>query len=285
MRFMKLIFVFALTSLFSFSQVQIGIQLNRDQFVLYEPIPVQVVVQNNSSGPLELKTSWLSFIITRPDGFGVKGEQKIETEPKLLQFNEKKTFTVNITPLYSIREVGQYLVQAVVEVNDQQFVSRTLSCNVANGLRIWSESRPVNDVQRNFQLLRFSPDGTKTLLFVRVEEPSENKVYSTFSLGEVVTYIQPETHFDTEGNLHVLHAQGQGAFRYSRISSGGKLENQSDYRSSNQSRPTLVKSEGIVMVQGGLTTKDQPKRARLSAGQKSVTAEQKEAALQKEKKK
>lgn len=268
------------------AQIELGIQLERDQYLLYEPIPVKMVVRNNSGSPLQLSGPWLSFLVTKSDGHGVRADNPLDSEPQKFEPGEQKTFTANITPLYAIRDSGQYLVQGVVDVQGTQYVSKTVALNVANGLRIWKESKPIQGVQRVYSLIRFSPTSTATLLFVRVDEPDQNRVFSTLPLGEVVTYLEPETKFDREGNLHILHPQGKGFFRYSRISGSGKLLNQVDYNSSNQSRPSLVSSEeGMIMVTGGFSTKDQPKRSKLSQGQKSISSSEIEAMKEKPTKK
>jgi hypothetical protein len=265
------------TLVFASSQTQIGIQLDRDQFLLYEPIPVKLTILNNSGSPLNISGDWLSFMVTLPDGSGIRKDNKLSIEPLQLESGSRKTIVINITPLYSIRDVGQYLLQGVIEVNGVQYVSRTVAFNVANGQKVWSETKPVNGVQRTYSLYRFSPTSTNTQVFVRVEEPDENKVYATYSLGDMVSFIQPETKFDQEGNLNVLHPKGQGAYQYSRISVSGKLEHRADYQASSKSRPTLVLGEdGLVMVQGGQSMLGRPKRIRLSQGQKSMTAEDRE---------
>jgi hypothetical protein len=180
--------------------------------------------------------------------------------------------------------VGQYLLQGVVEIRGVQYVSRTVALNVASGQRVWSETRPVEGAQRTYSLYRFSPTSTNTQVFVRVEEPEENKVYSTYSLGDMVSFIQPETKFDKEGNLHVLHPKGQGNYQYTRISALGKLEHKADYQASSKSRPTLmVGEEGLVMVQGGQSRLDRPRRIKLSQGQKALSSlEKSEEASKKE---
>ncbi len=259
--------------IFVSAQIQVGIQIDRDQFLLYEPIPVKLTVLNNSGAPLKTSGDWLSFIITEQNGAGIRKDNKLTIEPLALESGNRKTITINITPLYSIRELGAYHVQGVVEIEGVQHVTPVTMVNVANGVTVWSESKPVNGVQRVYSLIRFSPSSTNTQVFARIEEPSENKVYATYSLGDMVSFITPESKFDSQGFLHVLHPKGQGFYRYSRITSSGVLENQADYRSSSQGRPALqLGTDGVVMVQGGQSTEGRAKRERLSKGQKLLQA-------------
>jgi len=251
------------------AQIQIGVQIDRDQFLLYEPIPVKLTILNNSGSPLKVSGDWVSFIVTDRSGTSIRADNKLTIEPLELESGSRKTISINITPLYSIRELGVYHIQGVVDVNGTQYVTPISIVNVANGVSVWSESRPMNGVQRIYSLLRFSPSSTNTQVFVRIEEPTENKVYATYSLGDMVSFITPESKFDSQGDLHVLHPKGQGYYRYSRISASGVLQNQADYRSSPQGRPALQSgADGLVMVQGGQSLVGSVKRERLSQGQK-----------------
>ncbi|MES2309209.1 MAG: hypothetical protein V4507_10165 [Verrucomicrobiota bacterium] len=278
MKQLWIVFSLMATLLFASAQIQIGIQLDRDQFLLYEPIPVKLTILNNTGSPLTVSGDWLSFMVTLPDGSGIRKDNKLTIDPLQLDSGSRKTITINITPLYSIRDVGQYLLQGVVEIQGVQYVTHTVAFNVANGQKIWSESRPVGGVQRIYSLYRFSPTSTNTQVFIRVEEPDENKVYATYSLGDIVSFIQPEIKFDKEGNLHVLHPKGQGVYQYSRIALSGKLEHTAEYHATSKSRPALtIGEDGLVMVQGGQSNLGQPKRTRLSQGQKLLTTEAKEA--------
>ena len=260
------------TLIFVSAQVQVGIQIERDQFLLYEPIPVQLTVLNNTGSLLKISGDWLSFLVTEQNGSGIRRDNKLKVDPLELESGSRKKITINITPLYSIRDIGAYHIQGIIEIDGVQYVTPISIVNVANGVSVWSESRPIQGIQRIYSILRFSPSATNTQAFVRVEEPSENKVYATYSLGDMVSFMTPETKFDKEGNLHILHPKGQGFYCYSRVSISGKLENQADYRSSPQGRPSLqTGTEGIVIVQGGQTLEGKAKRNRLSQGQNLLT--------------
>ncbi len=255
------------------AQLQIGIQLTRDQFVLFEPVPIQLTIANNTGEEIVLGTTgdspWLSFLVYDQEHHSIRADQKISMEPVTIAALTQKTISVNLTPLYSIRDAGQYRVQAVVTWKGQQMISKTISFNVANAQKIWTKNRPVDGTPRTYSLLRFSPNSNSMLLFIRIEDIEKNLVYATSPLGEFVTFIPPETMFDTDGKLHILHPKGRGSFRYSRIDENGTIEHQVDYNTSNRGRPTLTKGdEGLILVQGGIADIDQPKREKLSTNQR-----------------
>ena len=53
--------------------------------------------------------------------------------------------------------------------------------------------RSVESSERTYSLIRFSPTSDTTQLYLRVEDPSENLVYTNLALGEMVERL-PEDH-------------------------------------------------------------------------------------------
>lgn len=252
------------------AELTISVECDRTNYLLYAPVPIRVVIQNNTEIDLSLQSQgepWLSFIVTRADGFAVHADQKFQVQPLQVKAGTTKNLTVNITPYYSFRDPGNYKVRAVVDVPGQgQLLSGNLQFNVNRGQTVLSRTRPLEGSERTYTLVRFSPDNTSTELYLRVDDTKENIVYSTLELGPVTsTVTPPQIAFDKEGQLHILHTIGQGSYRYNRISADGQLENQSNYEAAPEIPPRLVTaSDGAVMVAGGQVINDENRRDRLS---------------------
>jgi hypothetical protein len=279
---MKLILA-ALISLFTsasaLAQIQVNLEAKRTTYLLYEAVPVTVTLGNTSEYDLVLRTDghhpWLSFLMTRvSDGNPVRADQTSDFEPVTIKPGESKSLTINLTPLHAFREVGQYKVRAVVELNGQQYLSAPYSFTVTNGQQIWTATKPYQGTEITYSLIRFTPHIESTFLYLRVEDTKENLVYANHKLGEVVAYNPPQSLFDASGLLHILHNQGQGTYHYVRIDPHGQIQAQMNYASFNQSTPMLRKTEDqSIMVQGGRAENEFTARERLSAAQNLLARE------------
>ena len=93
----------------------------------------------------------------------------------------------------------------------------------------------------------------KMLLYVRVRDENGNTVYTTQSLGRVITSgAAPEEMFDRDNVLHVLHEALPGTYFYTEINLDGERLTQQAYARMGRTRPTLFKTAaGRVEVHGG----------------------------------
>lgn len=252
------------------AQVTVSIDSERTNFMLFAPVVVSVTINNNTDHDLVLQNTdgqtWLSFLIKKPDGFPVHTDQKYNPSPITFKPGELKTVSVNLTPFYAFRDVGNYRVAAVLDLpGEGQLISENFSFNVIRGQKVWSQARPIDGTERTFTLFRFAPDNLSTELYLRIDAPKENLVYATVMLGQVISAVDPQTSFDRDGELHILHTAAQGTYRYTRINQNGGVENQSVYEAMPEFAPKLVaNNDGTVMVVGGQIQNTDNQRERLS---------------------
>lgn len=265
------ILIFLSATQTAFAQIELAARLERTLFLLYEPIHAEVSVTNKAGYDLVLDGSglrpWLSFIILRPDNSSVRPDQSFEFSPVELAAGETRTFRVNITPLYAIRDTGSYRLKAVVSVGGVEFVTQPIEFSIANGHTIWKEKRPVEGSERTYSLIRFNYNMEATGLYLRVEDEKENVVYVTHPIGEIVDFTAPRTAFDEQGRLHILHVIGRGLHRYTVASPVGAILNRDEYQSVGDFSPSLVKlKDGSVNVLGA-RPRPPNRRERLSEAQ------------------
>jgi hypothetical protein len=262
------------------AQIQVSAQTQRSNFLLYERVVVYVTIQNVGGTDLILNNNegrpWLSFMVAKHgsvNDFPVQQERKSDTEPLTLKVGESKTLAVNITPLFSFREEGEYRASAVVDLpGEGQIISDPVPFTVLNGRAVWSQQRSVDGMERTYSLVRFSPKIDSTQLYLRVESPDENLVYANIALGEIVSSIDPEVYFDPAGNLHVLQPVALGTYLYTRADGDGKIIHQGVFKSAPTPGsgmdfvpPRLMKmNDGNVLVYGGLEDNPGTPRQRLS---------------------
>ena len=262
----------ALTS-FARAQLQVTAQTERTNFLLYERVDILVTIQNLGETDLILDNNeghpWLSFLVIKHSGLPVRSERESDFAALNLKVGETKTLRVNITPLFSFREEGEFKVTAVVDLPGQgDMLSEPVPFVVMRGTKVWSQVRPVDESQRLYSLLRFSPDANSTKLYLRVEDPSENLVYANLALGDMASYMDPEVNFDPQGNLHVLQPVALSTYLYTRTDRDGKVLNQTIFKTFREVAPRLAKTEdGNVIVAGGQAVDPNAPRERLSETQ------------------
>jgi len=271
------------------AQLQVVAQTSRSNFLLYERVDLLVTVTNIGNTDVVLnndnKHPWLSFLLSKHAGqnyMPIRQERQSNFDPVTVKAGENKTFKVNITPLFTFREEGQYRATAVIDLPGQgQMVSDYVPFMVMRGQKAWSQSRPSEGSQRIYSLVRFSPDSDSTRLYLRVEDPAENLVYANLGLGEVASSVDPEVLFDPQGNLHILHPSALGTYIYTRTDSLGKLLHQVVFKTEavrgpsgiERVPPRLTKlDDGNVTVLGGVEQGPGTQHERLSDGQVVKTA-------------
>jgi hypothetical protein len=246
---------------------------SRSTYLLFEPVVFSLQLTNTTASPLALSDHpvsgrpWLTFQIFRADGSKVMPVSGYSVPSQVVKPGESKIIDVNVTPLYRIRDTGPYDIRAVVTLAGRQsFQTGRLRFVIGKGEESWTDTREVDGEQRRYSLIRFL-EKQDSNLYIRVEEPANNTVYSTSRLGTVVGYTQPQVQFDSKGHLHVLHINTSNLHRYSEISPDGQILRQED-RQVAGSVPRLVPGQdGSIDVAGGVDVNAQPSRRKLSEDQ------------------
>jgi hypothetical protein len=269
---------FLATSSLALAQLQVSAQTDRSGFLLYERVDLIVTISNIGDTDLVLDNNeghpWLSFLVNKHNRLPVHPERSSTFKAISLRAGESKTLRINLTPLFLLREEGDYSAAAVVDLpGADPVISNNVPFSLLRGRSVWSQARPVDSSQRVYSLLRFSPQPDRTDLYLRVEDPGENIVYANLALGEVVAYVDPEVFFDPTGNLHVMQPIAMGSYLYTRASADGKILDQRIFKTFRSVPPRLTKLEdGNVIVVGGLEQDASNERETLSEGQKRGNA-------------
>lgn len=254
----------------AWAQLDVAVQTKRTEFLLYERLDLLVTLTNNGDTDLILDNNegrpWLSFLVTKENHLPVPPERKSTFQSLTLKAGESKTLSVNITPLFSFREEGNYRTAAVVDLPGHgEIVSSNAPFTILRGLKVWTQQREIDGASRTYSLVRFSPKIDTTKLYLRVEDPDANIVYTNIALGDIVSSMNPQEFFDPKGNIHILNPVALSTYLYTRADATGKILDQRIFRTSNQIPPRLAKlNDGNVFVAGGVEDTPQTQRARLS---------------------
>jgi hypothetical protein len=256
------------------AQIQVTAQTERTDFLLYERVDLIVSIVNMGESDLELNNNegqpWLSFLVVKKDGLPVRSERSSNFAGLTLKVGERKTLRVNLTPLFSFRELGEYKATVVIDLPGAgQVLSDAVPFHVVDGRVVVHEDHVSNGDQRTYSLIRFSPTPDRTNLYLRVESAEENVVYTNISLGEMSSSI----YFDPLGNVHVLQPVAMGTYLYTRTDPTGKVLIQRIFKTSQEVPPRLAKlPDGNVTVLGGLEQNPDEERDRLSDTQDGTGA-------------
>lgn len=276
--FLVLLFSLAGSAL---GQIQVELKFPRLQYVAYEPVVATIKVTNLAGRAIELRDEnsqrWFGFEVTIGDG-RVVAPLGLEGEPPLrMESGQTVTRKINLTPRFSVQELGTYHVRANVFFADLNkfYYSPSRVFQVGNARAIWQRTVGVPDDNpgagevRTYSLLtnRF-PDHTK--LYVRVEDKTTGAVYSVFPLGRLVAIDEPQAELDRANNLHVLYCAAPRTWAYARIGLNGELLAHSTFMET-KSRPRLRRAaDGAIAVRGGMLERTAPADVKRSGAKLST---------------
>lgn len=231
------LFIFGAASFPVYGQIEVDLSSTKPEYLLYEPIDIKVKLTNISSEPLDMarmakEESWLEFYVRTLDDEEVdsSGRTWIPAKTTLLP-GQIKTLSVNLLPLFLIRETGVYRVAVQVKLQDKQWNSPTIRFSVVNGSVIWKQNYvappdlkdPNKKPRPRFYSLLIHQTNQATHLYAQIQNPEEQRIFCCTFLGNILNYGEPHARVDFQGNLHIFHQSGTRTFNYTRFTSNGKL--------------------------------------------------------------
>jgi hypothetical protein len=244
-------------------QIQVELKFHRLQYIAYEPLIATVRITNLAGRAIDLRDgngqAWFGFEVTANEGRLLTPTTQESDEPLRMEAGQTVTRKINLTPRFPVHDLGTYHVRANVFFSDLNkfYYSQTKVVQVGDARPIWQRTVGVPDGlpdaggTRTYSLLsnRF-PD--HTTLYVRVEDKTTGAVYTTFPLGRVIAFGEPQAEFNLGNQLHVLHCAAPRTWAYSRIGLNGELLAHSTFMET-KTRPHLQHApDGAIAVRGGV---------------------------------
>jgi hypothetical protein len=237
--------------------------MDQEQFLPSEAVPVAVKITNRSGQQLHLGAAadWLTFSVESTDGFIVikNAEVPVTGEFDLESSQIGIIKRVDLQPYFQMGRHGRYKVIATLRIKDwsASVNSAPKTFDVVNGAKLWSQDFGVPGVTnsqpevRKFTLEEANYLRSQLRLYVRVSDQSESQVFKVTTLGQMVSFSDPDAKVDRTSQLHVLWQAGAQVFNYALINANGEVVRQAVYNNAG-SRPRLVVNEqGEVAVAGG----------------------------------
>ena len=261
--FLLVLVLAVLTSFRAAAQVSVEITMDQEQFLPSEAVPVAVKITNRSGQQLHLGAAadWLTFSVESTDGFIVikNAEVPVTGEFDLESSQIGIIKRMDLQPYFQMGRHGRYKVIATLRIKDwsASVNSAPKTFDVVNGAKLWSQDFGVPGVTnsqpevRKFTLEEANYLRLQLRLYVRVSDQSESQVFKVTTLGQMVSFSDPDAKVDRTSQLHVLWQAGAQVFKYALINANGEVVRQAVYNNAG-SRPRLVVNEqGEVSVAGG----------------------------------
>ena len=248
------------------AQISVEVGFDKEQYLPFEPIILQVKITNFSGRTLHLgeDPDWLDILVERTDG---KVVRQIGQPPVVYPFQvpnaARAIRRLNITPYFAVKDPAEYKVTVTVRIPELgvELESKPGKFIVVPGSPIWKQTfgyqprdkngRPIGLPETRCYALLEAPSGRRILLYVRVSNEDASFVYRIFPVGVFLNFSHPETQIDRNSNLHLLWQTGARDFTYIVVDPNGRLLRRKTYRYT-YSRPRLWPGpNGKVLVVGG----------------------------------
>lgn len=246
------------------AQIEVHVRLERNVFLLYEPVTVAVGIQNFSGRDLELanegETPWLDLTVTDDHGQIVAPTGKPDTgEPLVVPAGRTVARTVDLIPLFDLRQRGTFRVQARIRGGPAQVLSAPATFNVVGGRELWRQTVGVrgaekSDDQTRTYSLQTLRESDYDVIYAGVQDESRQLVYGMLRLGRYVALGEPQVRADVAGHLHVLFCSGPHTFVYTRIDPQAKVADRAIYSDLISAPRLITNAAGDVIVAGGEKT-------------------------------
>lgn len=264
----------------AFGQLAIGVTLNRDSYVEFEPILAEVTIRNVSGNTLDFRPGtngakpgvapgFLKFEIT--DNNGKKSELLAPPfNPAiglLLTAGATSSRHVQINEHYGVTSAGHYRI--MVRVGHRRFgtdyaspdtpfrVQRAVALRNLDGKPLLRTvgvpgKDPDAPIQtRDCELFYFSSKGG-TICGLRISD--KKAIHAVVRLGPLLRGAQPQLQVDSRSLLHILLDIGPRLAAYWVFGLDGTQKQKSYYRMDKENLPYLQRDPdlGRVMVVGGV---------------------------------
>ena len=251
------------------AQLALSLGLDREGYLLNEPIFAKILVRNYSGrglvfGEHEALKGKIEFEIYCPDG-NMVDSVNYDFDPfggMVLNPGATIDFVVPVSRMYPIQKPGTYTIKAIISHPqiDASYESKPGRFSVFNGITIWSRIVGVPDVlaldtaskikTRNVKLLGFY-DGKSKFFALSIED--EKYIYGVLRLAPDIGGKKPDVEVDGLSRIHLLLQISPSVYAYFVYNLKCQLEDKQHYVRADGINPQLFRNQdqGTVSVIGG----------------------------------
>ena len=301
--FRKVFFTAALLAVFSpplSAQIGIEVSLNRDVYMLYEPVYACVTLRNDTGRPLlfgknpklqgfvlfEIKDRTGRVVPQRPDsGVSVTGLMLRPGEVKRMVIPIHKYYDLDRTDIYTINAfVSHNLLPHEYQTRKPQFF------RIEKGIKVWSRTVGMADIEgvidakvprSRTYTIRVLTETPNKYYYLVVED--DRHTYGVMRVGREIGREKFSAEVDMLSRIHLLMPISPKVFHYLSFSIDGENVNNSYWKISD-TIPMLYRdpSSGVVSRIGGVEARKgidfrDPERDRKTVAQMMSADELREA--------
>ena len=246
------------------AQLQVSMKLDKTIHIVQEPIGVTLTITNRSGsdfiigGPSGRK--WLDFEITDTGGQRLSSNHTDDTQSSV--FAAGSTITKKLVVAgHHVLEQGHYGIKALVYhgPSAQQYESNRARVQVLEGQRFGKPLQfgvpagfPDAGRARSYVMLTHQ-DMDRSYMYVRLVDERSGGFITTFQLGTLTLFREPQYTLDRGNNLHVIFLTAPTIYRYTIIRPDGTVAAQTMHRETEADRPKLyLTASNEVLMKGGI---------------------------------
>ena len=245
-------------------QVDVSLEFKKEFYLAHESIMAEVKIVNFSGKTLNFGAdkNWLQFTIESRGEFPVEKVGDLNVVEQFKVPNASRAIRrVHLIPAYKIDNPGRYRVAAYISIPElnTQLVTTPVEIGILSASVVWEREiglvKDKNDPSAPIEIRKYSlmraVNKKQIDLYVKVTDKYQRYIYGVYSLGNIVSFGEPERQVDRFSNLHVLMQNGARSFRYTIVKPDGKilLRQRHNYTAS---RPKLIMDKtGLIQVFGG----------------------------------
>lgn len=241
------------------AQIKVDLRLTKRSYLAGEPVPATVTLTNMTGRDLTIRGSmrdpWLDFIVKSNRGVPLVMAAKPAFGAVSVPAGRSVARSVDLAQLYSLGELGNYSIYAIVRLPDQRtagFQSNRHMFTISTARPYWTQVVGYGNDAREYRLLQFSGN-RKTELYAQVAKAKDGKVLATHALGEVLIFRKPSVTVDGSLRMHVLYLVTPSIWGHAKVDRTGKFLGRELYKNPDSGFPALAKSgAGEVLVVGGI---------------------------------
>ena len=244
------------------AQVQVSLQMEKSGFLHGEGVKVGVTITNMSGQDLvfqgSTRESWIDFMVNSGRGVPLTPVGQPAFGTVKIPAGKAVARTVDLNKLFSLNELGNYSVYAVVRPPGNMargFQSERHLFTVSTAKPYWSQVVGVpgkKGESREYRLIQFT-GGRKLMLYVQVADAKTGRALRTHGLGESIFFKKPTVTTDSALTMHILYLVTPEIWGHARINPDGEFLGRDLYKISEYGDPSLIKLEdGTVRTTGGI---------------------------------
>jgi hypothetical protein len=250
------------------AQVDVQVRLEKRVLLGGEPVQAVVTITNRAGRDLSFSgsesLSWLDFVVkdSRDQPVAMLGRPMFAAVS--IGAGQSVARRMELSRLFRLSELGNYAVTAVVREADNPrdaYLSNRETFNVTTGRVLWSQKVGTGKrgELREYRLVSFNV-GQRSEIYVQIADARLNQALSTFSLGEVLMFRQPQVAVDGQRQMHVMHLLTPTLWVHTSISPDGVVLGREMFLRGGGDPQMVTLANGSVTVQGGILHDPQAQR-------------------------